>query len=194
MACSKGAEAATHGTGEEPNPVSPVSITGTADAFRQAMRHFASSVTIVSTEDDGAMYGMTATSVTSVSMAPPAILACVNQAAWFHQHISRKGAFCVNVLGFDHVSQCETFGGRGIGVDRFKADEWREGHRAIPYFLDADTAIFCKVEQAVDHGTHTIFIGLVEQVIVKNEVNPLVYLDGGFMTLTRKQDFGSRRA
>ena len=64
-----------------------------ADQFRQAMRHLAATVTIVSTEADGTRYGMTATAVTSVSMEPPSILAAVNKRNWFHQHVSRKGAF-----------------------------------------------------------------------------------------------------
>lgn len=154
----------------------------TARDFRQAMRNFAASVTIVTTEVAGVRFGMTATAVTSVSMAPPAMLACVNQGASFHRRIIEKNAFCVNLLGPSHIDECRAFGGGLSPEDRFSAGEWKNGPHSLPFLSDAEAAIFCSVDRAIDHGTHTIFIGEVEHVLVKDNGSPLIYLDGGFVT------------
>ena len=47
-----------------------------AQQFRLAMRRLAGGVALVTTFHDGARHGMTATSVTSLCMDPPALLAC----------------------------------------------------------------------------------------------------------------------
>ena len=154
----------------------------TVQEFRQAMRNFAASVTIVTTEVGGARFGMTATAVTSVSMAPPTMLACVNQGASFHKRIVAKGAFCVNLLGSSHIEECRAFGGGPSPAERFSAGEWENGPHSLPFLSDAEAAIFCLVDRAIDHGTHTIFIGQVEHVLVKDSGRPLIYLDGGFVT------------
>jgi len=49
-----------------------------------------------------------------------------------------------------------------------------------PRLRGAQATILCR---RIDHhrfGTHSIFIGVVEDVVVREEVNPLVYLDGKF--------------
>ena len=76
----------------------PIAEVCVAEHFRWAMRHVAATVTVISTETDGTRYGMTATAVVPVSMEPPSILATIYQNSFFHRHISRKGAFCVNLL------------------------------------------------------------------------------------------------
>jgi flavin reductase (DIM6/NTAB) family NADH-FMN oxidoreductase RutF len=48
-------------------------------AFRRSMRALTSAVSIISTRYEGLNFGMTATAVTSVSMAPPSLLAVRRQ-------------------------------------------------------------------------------------------------------------------
>lgn len=149
--------------------------------FRRAMRHLAATVTVISTETDGARYGMTATAVTPVSMEPASILVAVNQQNFFHQHVSRKGAFCVNLLSSHHTAECFAFGGKVSRDSRFVGVQWKSGPRSLPYLIDAEASIFCVLEQSVDYGTHTIFIGKVDLVMSKDGIDPLIYLNGGFL-------------
>ena len=51
------------------------------NAFRDAMRQLAAGVGIVTAGKDNEWAGMTATSVTSLSLDPPTILACINREA-----------------------------------------------------------------------------------------------------------------
>src|SRR5436309_1517254 len=48
--------------------------------FKAAMSHFASGVTIVTTEHDGKPFGMTVASFASLSLHPPLILICIEKA------------------------------------------------------------------------------------------------------------------
>ena len=158
-----------------------VGTTDVAERFRVAMRHLAATVTILSTENDGARYGMTATAVTSLSISPPAALAAVNQSSLFHAQVSRRGAFCINLLSAHHDGECHAFAGGKPAESRFVDACWAAGPSSLPYFVDAEASIFCTLEQAVDYGTHTIFIGLVQDVRANEAVNPLIYLNGGFV-------------
>jgi flavin reductase (DIM6/NTAB) family NADH-FMN oxidoreductase RutF len=47
--------------------------------------------------------GMTASSLTSVSLDPPQILICVARKLFTHQAIEQSGVFAVNILGTDHL-------------------------------------------------------------------------------------------
>lgn len=152
-----------------------------ADRFKAAMRRLAATVTIVSTEEDGAWHGMTATAVTSLSMDPPSLVVSVNQSTWFHRQIARKGAMCVNLLSVGHEDACFAFGGRQRGAERFDRAAWATGPRELPYLIGAEANIFCAVDGSLDYGTHTIFVCRVERVIVRATFHPLVFLNGGFV-------------
>src|SRR5438128_2236552 len=54
------------------------------DDFRRVMGHFATGVTVVTTAHNGEVRGMTANSVTSVSLEPLSVLVCVNKEAIIH--------------------------------------------------------------------------------------------------------------
>ena len=55
-----------------------------AAAFKEAMRRVAATVNVISICVDGKPMGITATAVSVVSMDPPSLLVCVNQAASVH--------------------------------------------------------------------------------------------------------------
>jgi flavin reductase (DIM6/NTAB) family NADH-FMN oxidoreductase RutF len=70
-----------------------------ASEFRQAMSHFATGVTVVtSIGDDGDPVGTTASAVTSLSLDPPLVLVCFDRASLTLRAIRSHGAFVVNVL------------------------------------------------------------------------------------------------
>jgi flavin reductase len=148
------------------------------DGFRKAMRTLTSAVTIISTECGSRRFGMTATAVTSLSMAPPSLLACVNMSASIHAPLLESGAFCVNVLHANQVDVAEAFSSKKI-EDRFSAGEWSWDGRA-PYLVGAQANVSCEIEASYVHGTHRIFIGRVLRVRVREQVNPLIYQDGRY--------------
>jgi len=59
-----------------------------SEAFRDAMRRFATTVSIISCASDGCRDGMSATAITSLSVEPPSLLVCVNKSAATHRVLS----------------------------------------------------------------------------------------------------------
>lgn len=146
-------------------------------AFRVAMRRMAATVSIISTRLESVPYGMTATAVSPVSMDPPSLLVAVNQSASIHAPIKSLGVFWVNLLGEDHIEQCQAFSGKLSGSNRFHSGTWIE-ERGMPLLADAQANICCEVELQIPFATHTIFISRVIEVRASGSVRPLVYLDG----------------
>jgi flavin reductase len=149
------------------------------DAFRRAMRALASTVTIISTESGGRRFGMTATAVTSLSMAPPSLLACINVTASIHPHLLDAASFCVNILHGSQIDVAEAFSTRK-SEDRFSIGAWMRDDYSIPYLAEAQANIFCRTEATYVHGTHRIFIGNVQDVRVRDRINPLLYQNGRY--------------
>jgi len=149
-----------------------------AGEFRSAMRALASAVSIVSTTHDGQRFGMTATAVASMSMSPPSLLVCVNQAASLHAPLLASGAFCVNILHAWQSALAQAFGSKQ--VDRFAHGTWLLDDRAMPYLADAQASIFCDVDDIHAYGSHTVVIGKVYRVGVCGPVHPLLYQDGRY--------------
>ena len=150
-------------------------------AFKAAMRRLASTVTIVSTAQDGHRYGMAATAVTSVTTAPPTLLICVNHSASIHDIIAETGRYCVNILGTHHVELVNPFGGGSEGEARFGHGAWSHRDGDMPYLDDAQASLFCELRQTVDYRSHSIMIGEVMSVHLSEAVSPLLYQDGGLV-------------
>ena len=70
-----------------------------ADMYRDAWSRFATGVTVVTTVDpSGAVHGMTASSVTSVSLDPPLVLAVIGDSRQTHALIENTGRFGMSIL------------------------------------------------------------------------------------------------
>ena len=147
--------------------------------FRAAMRRVASTVNVISICVDGQPMGITATAMSSLSMDPPSLLICINQAAIMHRSMEDVSHFCVNVLHRDQEDIAQMFADRRQHALRF-ASGWNMDCARPPRLLDAQAALLCR---RIDHhrfGTHSIFIGVVEEVWVRDDVHPLVYLNGSY--------------
>lgn len=150
-----------------------------AEAFKQAMRRVAATVNVISICVDGKPMGITATAVSVVSMDPPSLLVCVNQAASVHPWIEDVLHFNVNVLHRDQAEVATIFADRKLEAQRFIRG-WENDCVTPPRLRNAQATIRCR---RIDHhrfGTHSIFIGVVEEVAMRDEVDPLIYLDGSF--------------
>ena len=149
-------------------------------AFRSAMRQFAATVTVITVADQERRHGMTATSVTSLSMDPPSILVCINQSTLLHDMLLRAGRFCVNVLNRDQAGLSAAFAGAIPPEKRFENGNWATSEDGIPYLVDAQAVLFNRKLAAMPFGTHTIFVGQVEDVAMRDPIAPLVYQDAAY--------------
>jgi len=147
--------------------------------FKQAMRRVASTVNVITICVDGVPMGITATAMSSLAMDPPSLLVCINRAASLHGSIRDVSHFGVNVLHRDQEHLAQMFADRTKAALRF-TDGWQLDCARPPRLVDAQASILCR---RIDHhqfGTHSIFIGVVEDMVVRPEIDPLIYLDGNY--------------
>ena len=150
-----------------------------SDGFRQAMRRVASTVNVITICVDGQPMGITATAMSSLAADPPSLLVCINRTASLHAPIRDVSHFAVNVLHRDQEHLAQMFADRSKAALRF-AGGWHLDCARPPRLADAQASLLCRRTDHHQFGTHSIFIGVVEEVVVRDEVDPLVYLDGSY--------------
>lgn len=151
-----------------------------ASSFRAAMRRIASTVTIVTAADGRRRHGMTMTAVSSLSMAPPSMIVCVNQSTFLHDILISARHFCVNVLKHDQADVSTVFSGAASPEERFLIGDWAMHYAGTDYLRTAQANIFCRKVAAVPFGTHTIFIGAADEVALNADDRPLLYRNAAY--------------
>jgi flavin reductase (DIM6/NTAB) family NADH-FMN oxidoreductase RutF len=149
-------------------------------AFRQAMRRFASTVTVITGGNAARRHGMTATAVTSLAMNPPSLLVCLNRETLLNDIMIDARHFCVNVLQIEQEDISGAFSGKLPAHERFGVGDWDHNPGGLPFLRTAQANIFCRKTAAIPYGSHTILIGEVEDVRLNDSVGPLVYHDGRY--------------
>ena len=148
--------------------------------FRQAMGHFASGVTVVTTASAGELYGMTVSSFSSLSLNPPLVLICIDKSVPSHDMIRDSGRFVVNILEERQEHLSRRFA--TTATDKFKGVAWHSGQLGLPVLDNTLAAIECRLRSALDGGDHTIFVGEVVAAEVR-EGAPLLYYRRGYREL-----------
>src|SRR3954464_6451547 len=98
--------------------------------FRQAMGHFASGVTVVTTASAGELYGMTVSSFASLSLNPPLVLICIDKSVPSQAMIRDAGCFVVNILEERQEHLSRRFA--TTATDKFKGVAWPSGRLGAP--------------------------------------------------------------
>ena len=123
--------------------------------------------------------GVTATAVSAVSLDPPSLLVCINRAASLHAPMGGMSHFRVNVLHRDQHEIACMFADRSQHALRFLSG-WDLGCAGAPRLVDAQATALCRRIDSHSFGTHSIFIGVVEEATSRGDIDPLVYLDGRY--------------
>ena len=150
-------------------------------SFVAAMRRVVATVTIITAGDEAARAGMVATAVMSVSADPPSLAVGINREAGVWQAVKDTGRFSVNLLATHHAPLVHPFSGQLQGEERFQMGEWNTHASLTPYLADAVVSLFCRVDGALDYGTHTLFVGAVDDIRLNANANePLLWRNGSF--------------
>lgn len=153
----------------------------TPDEFRAALSRFPSGITVVtSTDSSGVPHGITVSAFCSVSLEPPLVLVCIEKSTGSHRALLERGVFVVNFLaaGQDVISERFSL----THIDKFEDVSSRDGIGGVPVLEDALVALECRLHSSCDGGDHTIFVGEVEDVTIRDGA-PLVYFHGGYRDL-----------
>jgi flavin reductase (DIM6/NTAB) family NADH-FMN oxidoreductase RutF len=141
------------------------------------MRRLTSTVSILATSEDDQHIGMVVTSVSSLCLTPPSIVASVAHTASMFHPLIRKCKFTVNVLRLEHEELVGVFAGKIKGSERFNYGNWayRDG---LPYLIDSQATLFCTLDASLNYADHEIVIGRVDALQVADEIAPLLWQDG----------------
>lgn len=154
-----------------------------ASEFRNVMGHFATGVTIITTRDrEGAPFGLTANSVTSLSLSPPLVLICIDKAVSCYPCFEASKLFAVNILNEDQEEISRRFATKGI--EKFSGIGWRESENGLALLDGAMGHIECRVIQSHDGGDHTIYVGDVLTATASGD-RPLLFFRGKYHRLRR---------
>ena len=154
------------------------------DGLRTAMGQFATGVTVITTRDqDGRPFGTTANAVSSVSLRPPLVLACLRRESETLAALLERRRFAINVL---HSSQSEL-------SDRFArraaADTWDAvAHRTpngIPVLEGAIATLECDLHDVADGGDRAVVVGHVVALEhgPETDAEPLLFYAGAYRRL-----------
>jgi flavin reductase (DIM6/NTAB) family NADH-FMN oxidoreductase RutF len=155
------------------------------DAFRSALRKFASGVTIVTVAAGDELHGMTASSFASVSLSPPLVLVSLDKTSRTLALVAETGRFAVNVLRSDQQVVSHAFS--QPGVKPFATIPYRTGANGAPVFDDAIAVLECSTYRVLEAGDHEVVLGEVTAAAVPGG-DPLVYYDGTYRSLESSGD------
>jgi 3-hydroxy-9,10-secoandrosta-1,3,5(10)-triene-9,17-dione monooxygenase reductase component len=153
-------------------PLRPVDPT----RFRAAMGLFTTGVTVITTEVNGVFHGMTANSLTSVSLNPCLLLICPRRGSPTGEAIQQRKAFAVNLLAHGQGDVSRRFIGRLD--DRFSGLDMQLDEIGLPMLPQSLAHFSCVLHAIYPGGDHDIMLGEVVACEARDG-DPLVFYRGG---------------
>ncbi|QIZ07503.1 flavin reductase family protein [Priestia megaterium] len=146
--------------------------------FRTAMGKFATGVTVIATDVEGDVHGMTANAFMSVSLSPKLVVISIGEKAKILEKIKQSQTFSVNILAADQQELSMIFAGQ-IKEPREVIFDRLDGK---PVLAGAVAQIACEVSAEHVEGDHILFIGKVTDIKLE-DAEPLLYYSGRYRTL-----------
>jgi flavin reductase (DIM6/NTAB) family NADH-FMN oxidoreductase RutF len=152
--------------------------------FRGVMGGFATGVTIVTSRLGEERHGMTANSVTSVSLEPPLVLVCIDRSAESHDIIDASGTFALSILSRDQEALAARFAAKDGAAAHRLVDVPHHTRATGAPIIDGSLAYLdCRVAERFPGGDHTIFLGEVVDAGRMSDGVPLVFYMGRYAEL-----------
>jgi flavin reductase (DIM6/NTAB) family NADH-FMN oxidoreductase RutF len=163
--------------------VSTMSLSSTAIAplcFREALGHYASGITVITSHVDGEPIGFTCQSFYSVSASPPLVSFSVMSSSASYPRIRHARRFAVNILSEDQVDISNQFARRG--TDKWQGIEWQKSPLGNPIIVGSLHWLDCEIYAEHAAGDHLIVIGEVKALSLQEAetAQPLLYFKGTY--------------
>lgn len=154
------------------------------ELMRQAMRKWATGVTVVSSQFKGEMHGMTVSSFTSISLEPALLMVSIQVSTHTHALIRRAGIFGVTILRENQSAISDRFAGRvEEEMDRFEGLDVYRLQTGVPLLSDGLVGFDCRVVTSHLVSEHRMFIGEVLDIQVNRDGLPLIYYNRAYRSL-----------
>jgi flavin reductase (DIM6/NTAB) family NADH-FMN oxidoreductase RutF len=163
-------------------PQEPVAPAVDPREFRRIMGTFATGVTVVTMPTAQGAWGMTANSLTSISLEPLLLLVSVDKSTRTHQFMLDSGIWAVNILSDGQEAVSRAFATKDQDEARtMVGTPYRLGKTGAPLIDGCLAYVECKTWATYDGGDHTLFIGEVQDAAVTDaERPPLLFFRGRY--------------
>lgn len=151
--------------------------------FREALGHYASGLTVITSHTEDEPIGFTCQSFHSVSMSPPLVSFNVMASSYSYPKIRQAGRFLVNILAQDQVAISNLFARQG--ADKWSALDWHTSPLGNPIIPGSLHWLDCEIHAEHAVGDHLIVIGEVKALNTPQTptAQPLLYFKGQYCNL-----------
>jgi flavin reductase (DIM6/NTAB) family NADH-FMN oxidoreductase RutF len=154
-------------------------------AFRKAFSRFATGVCVVTSSGPDGPAGLTANSVTSLSLEPPLMIVCFDRESRTLPAVDQSRRFAVHFLAHDQEELAARFASKRPEVEKFAGAQWTQ-RAGVPVLDGCIGGLVCELTELVPGGDHLIAIGQVVD-IWQEEGEPLVFYSGDYWRLSGRE-------
>lgn len=152
-----------------------------AASLREAFGHIPSGVVAIAAEAAGVRIGMAASTFAPVSLDPPLVSFCVQNASRTWPRIRQLPALGISVLGESHHDAVRTLAAKD--GDRFAGLQTVSSDAGAVFVEGTCVWLETTVEQEVPAGDHSIVVLRVRDITVHAGVAPMVFHRSSFRRL-----------
>lgn len=151
--------------------------------FREALGHYASGITVITSQIEEEPVGFTCQSFYSVSMSPPLVSFSVMAGSASYPRIRQAGRFAVNILSGEQVGISNQFARRV--TDKWQGVQWQASPLGNPIIAGSLHWLDCEIHAEHVAGDHLIVIGEVKALNLQQTAatQPLLYFKGQYCNL-----------
>jgi flavin reductase (DIM6/NTAB) family NADH-FMN oxidoreductase RutF len=153
----------------------------TPDQFRSTLAAYATGVTVVTAIGPHGPSGATANAVTSLSLDPPMMLACLDRGSRTLTSVREQGRFGVNALAAGQEELARRFSGKNPEPEKWESIDWSE-RQGLPLIVGALIWVACELRDLIDGGDHLILTGNVIEADSRDG-EPLLFHRGAYRDL-----------
>jgi 3-hydroxy-9,10-secoandrosta-1,3,5(10)-triene-9,17-dione monooxygenase reductase component len=150
-------------------------------SFRAAMATLPTGVTVVTASGPEGPAGATANAVSSLSIEPMLMLACLDRGSRTLLAVQAANRFGISVLHGGQEQIARTFASKAPVADKWEGVDWSE-RDGVPAIDGALAFVACDLRDVIAGGDHVIVTGEVS-ALETSEGDPLVFHAGEYRPL-----------
>ena len=153
-------------------------------ACLEALRQMPRAVSVITFQRGADWFGLTATSVSFLSVEPPTLLISFDCAARLSP-AAPQAPFGISVLAASHAEIADRFGHGALvdaSSDNFEGS-WVTAASGVMLRSDAVAALECEAEEIIDRHGRAIMIGRIRNVFKIGGSGALVYWRGAYNSI-----------
>jgi flavin reductase (DIM6/NTAB) family NADH-FMN oxidoreductase RutF len=152
-----------------------------SEEFRAALGAYPTGVTVVTAIGPNGPSGATANAVTSLSLDPPMMLACLDRGSRTLTSVREQGRFGVNALAAGQDGLARRFSGKDPEPEKWDGVDWSK-RQGLPRLAGTLMWVACELRDLIDGGDHLILTGNVIEAS-SEDGRPLIFHRGAYRDL-----------